>query len=126
MAKELAKLDQRFTVKNDVTIKGAQIDHLVLFEQGSLRKAFVIETKLWGGDITGTASSRYWDQHKDGAILQLYSPIKQNQKHCEVVRQKYGFIPVQSVVCMCGKGNFPRLEGVVHLSELTDYLCAKV
>lgn len=120
--KELQKLDERFTVKNNVKISGCQIDHLVIFKDDNIKRAFVIETKLWGGNITGTENSTNWQQHLNGANKEMYSPIRQNFKHCTAVKFKYGFIPTYSVVCMCGKGSFPNIEGVVHLSDLIDYL----
>ena len=62
-----------------------QIDHLVLGDDALL----VLETKSYGGVITGKPVDAEWFQHlNDGAVRTPFmNPLRQNFRHCQAVEQ---------------------------------------
>ncbi len=88
VARELARgLDNAHYVFNDLSIRSgfraAQIDHLVVGPGG----VFVIETKNWGGRITGGARDPAWTQEGDGTrpARRHENPVLQNERHVRVL-----------------------------------------
>lgn len=92
----------------DVTLpsgKGtAQIDHIVVSPYG----IFVIETKNWAGLILGNEIQEQWMRiHRDEKNW-FYNPIKQNQKHVQVLQSflKLDANKFVSVIAFVGNAQF--------------------
>lgn len=88
VAQELARgLDNAHYVFNDLSVRSgfraAQIDHLVVGPGG----VFVIETKNWGGRITGGARDSAWTQEGEGTrpSRRHENPVLQNERHVRVL-----------------------------------------
>ncbi len=104
VADRLAELDDRHAVFNDLTVRSglrrAQLDHLVVGPHGVV----VIETKNWGGTLSGGAGDPIWKQTRPGRPpRRLDSPLRQNERHIAVVREwlvrgGLGHVPVDSLV----------------------------
>lgn len=81
---------QYFHVFNDVLLEigntSCQIDHIVV----SIFGIFVIETKNYGGTIFGHENDNKWTQIIADKKYMFYSPIKQNERHIEVLRRCLG------------------------------------
>ena len=84
---------------NDVLLEigntSCQIDHIVV----SIFGIFVIETKNYSGIIYGKEKDNKWTQYLGDRKYRFYNPIKQNERHIEVLKQCLGcpkeyFIPV--------------------------------
>jgi len=100
----LNELPDNFIVLNNVRywFKKCQIDHMVICNDVKL--IFVIETKMWGNDKV------YGD------------PVKQNEYHCRVVRNKFKGYRVINVVTFVGSipYKFRAYKCVVNENELID------
>ncbi len=97
-----------------------QIDHIV-FAGG---KCFVIETKAYSGWIFGTASDSTWTQtFNKRSRYSFQNPIRQNYKHILAVKSLIGDVTVVGVIVFT-RGTFQsgRIENVLHIKELKDYL----
>lgn len=84
-------LDDSYYIFNDLLVKHgrrtAQLDHLVVSPKG----LFIIETKNWAGHLEGDEKDEIWTQTKRTANkpIQLKSPMKQNERHLEVLRAHF-------------------------------------
>lgn len=124
---KLDLLGDDYVVENNVKINGYQIDHLVINHESM--NVFVIETKMWGGIITGDMSDEYWMQNKNGNIKAFYNPILQNRKHCNAVRKHYCGYKIHNVVVFIRNKNTPKSRCIISVNELNDYIyrvCNKV
>lgn len=88
VAQELARgLDNAHYVFNDLSLRSgfrrAQIDHVVVGPGG----VFAIETKNWGGRITGGPRDPVWTQHAEGTrpARRHENPVLQNERHVRVL-----------------------------------------
>lgn len=117
VAEQLSKLDCRFKVRNNFRCGRCQIDHVVFFGN----EIFSIETKNWSGCTVGRKSDRTWTQNGE----QRYNPIKQNKKHCEVLKSLYPTRTVHGIVVFTN-GAFPDIQGVISDVELLDYIYESV
>lgn len=88
VAAELARgLDYDHYVFNDVSLRSglrtAQIDHVVVGPGG----VFVVETKNWGGHVTGGPRDPTWTQQGDAARppRRHENPVLQNERHVRVL-----------------------------------------
>lgn len=112
VAQELARgLDNTHTVFNDLSLRSgfrrAQIDHVVVGPGG----VFAIETKNWGGRITGGPRDAVWTQHGDGSrpSRRHENPVLQNERHVRVLEaflRAGGLpdVPVVSVLVFASRG----------------------
>ncbi len=112
VARELARgLDNDHYVFNDLSLRSgfrrAQIDHVVVGPGG----VFVIETKNWGGRITGGPRDAAWTQHGDGTRppRRHENPVLQNERHVRVLDaclRSGGLagVPVVSVLVFATRG----------------------
>lgn len=107
----------------------SQIDLVVATKVGIL----VFEIKDYSGWIFGKGSQSYWTQ-----VLaygeekhRFYNPIKQNQKHISVLRDrllKYAEVPFYSIVVFYGNcllkdvSEIPPATYILYASELSSYL----
>jgi hypothetical protein len=121
--RRLNSLSEDFIVENDVHLDGVQIDHLVI--NHSLQLCFVIETKLWGGKITGTSKDDLWRQDKNGKIKLLDNPIMQNKYHCRVVKNFYQGYHIFNIVVFVKNKNIPHLRCIVNENGVTNYIIKK-
>ncbi|MCX7817924.1 MAG: NERD domain-containing protein [Kiritimatiellae bacterium] len=104
VADRLAELDDRHAVFNDLSIRSglrrAQVDHLVVGPHGVV----VIETKNWGGTLSGRATDTTWRQDRPGRpSRRLDNPLRQNRQQVTVVRAclagaQLGHVPVDPLV----------------------------
>lgn len=113
MAERLAaELPDDTLIVNDIVLaegrKTAQIDHFVLSPRG----IFIVETKTWGGRISGRMDSPSWTlQGHRGRPLALKNPVWQNRRQAGFVRRMLraeglDWPDVQSIVAMAA----PRCE----------------
>lgn len=101
-----------------------QIDHLVLAD----RAVLVLETKTYGGTITGSVEDYDWHQHlKDGAVRTAFlNPLRQNFRHVRAVErlvQSIGSaIAIQGHVVSAGRADYaPQIrDSVVMLPAMAD------
>ena len=89
VAQSLAReLDDTHYIFNDLTLRSglrtAQIDPVVVGPRG----IFVVETKNWGGRITGRARDATWIQTRDPAAppRRMQNPLLQNARHAAILR----------------------------------------
>lgn len=118
--KRINKLGKDFIIDNNVHLDDLQIDHLVV--NNSLKLCFVIETKMWGGKITGSSKDDLWIQEKDGQIKYLNNPIKQNKCHCDAVRRSYQGYHTYNIVVFVKNKNVPRSRCIVDENGVRDYI----
>jgi hypothetical protein len=103
-----------------------QIDHLVWHQQA----VFVIETKTYGGHITGLVDAAQWVQHLNCGETQhvFQNPVHQNRRHCRAVRALLSGleVPVMGVIVSAGSATFSaEVRGsVVLLPDLAAFLGA--
>lgn len=72
-----------------------QIDHIVVNTYG----IFVIETKNMVGYIYGDDTKNQWTQVcDDGTVRVFENPVKQNEKHVNIIKSVLGDMPVYSIV----------------------------
>ena len=117
---KLDLLDDDYVVENNVKINGYQIDHLVINHVSM--DIFVIETKMWGGIISGDVNDEYWMQNKNGNVKALYNPILQNRKHCNAVRKHYHGYTIHNVIVFIKNRNVPKSRCIFGVNELIDYI----
>lgn len=123
VANRLSQLNENYVVEHDVHIGHNQIDHLVINHE--LKICFVIETKYWGGIITGKRNNSYWLQDKNGNIKYLPNPVLQNEHHCNEVRKHYNGYHVHSIVIFIQNKNIPRLKCIIDENGVMDYIIQK-
>lgn len=101
---------------------GAQIDHIALVGQTLL----VLETKNFSGSLRASFDASHWEKVRVGQPpSRIYNPLKQNQKHAEVVRSKVGSIEVHPLVVLVGNVRLEAdddLEDIIFLEELRPLL----
>jgi len=95
----------------------AQIDHLVLLPHAIM----VIDTKYYAGHLSGHPNDDYWRQRlrTDEDTRLIYSPFRQNEKHCAAVRaitcQTKLDIEILNRVVLTGRATVcPELKPVVR------------
>lgn len=112
----LEHLPADYVVLNDVKYNKCQIDHLVINHTKKL--IFVIETKMWKGDVIGDKKDDKWSC--DSGIYR--NPVKQNAYHCSVVQRKFKGYNVLNVVVFVKTRTFPRYKNVISEKELYEYI----
>lgn len=120
VANKLMELSEEYEVCNNVHLDKAQIDHLVICKSEKI--AYVIETKMWSGIITGKSGDTKWIQNKNGKIRYFDNPIKQNRYHCNVVRRYYTGYHVYSVIVFVGNTSIPNGTSVTIVDKLVEYI----
>ena len=125
-------------ILHDALIEGAQdhtsqIDLLIIGNRG----IYLIEVKLYAdAKIYGDTAKSKWYYYRGGKKFELYSPLKQNQKHVEYLQtflKDFGEIPCFSVVTMlCDdfkvSGTYPSntaLCNSLHAMEKAVYRLAE-
>ena len=108
VANLLAKLpNDQYHVMNDVLIEigktSSQIDHIVVSQYG----IFVIETKNYAGIVLGQEDDYRWTQVIGENRRWFYSPLKQNERHMQVIER-------------CIKRTFDEFVPVVVFSRNCD------
>lgn len=99
-----------------------QVDHIVRAADAIL----VIETKTYGGHITGTPEGGEWLQHlANNEVRHVFqNPARQNHRHCRAVEAALaGYdVPVVGAIVSAGSATFcAELEGmVVPIGRLGD------
>jgi hypothetical protein len=116
----LSNLEDKFTVINNLKFKRTQIDHLVICHECKL--VFVIETKLWGGVISGGRYDSVWQQTMNNQIKYMKNPLLQNRYHCQVVRKYYRGYHIYSIVVFVNNNNIPQYQCIVKQNELINYI----
>lgn len=101
---------------------GAQIDHVALVGKTLL----VLETKNFTGSLRASIDASHWEKARAGqAPTRIYNPLKQNERHAEVVRFKVGSIDVHPMVVLVGNvqlNSDDDLEDIIFLEELRPLL----
>lgn len=98
-----------------------QIDHIVVNTYG----IFVIETKNMVGYIYGDDDKDKWTQVcDDGTVRVFESPVKQNEKHVNIIKSVLGDTPIYSIVVFA-QDNIEdiRSDYVVASYQLKRALC---
>ena len=105
LAKLYAKAFPGALVLHDVLINGddgftSQIDLILIGNKG----AYVVEMKMFDdAKIYGDTQKTKWNYYKHGRKYEIYSPLKQNQKHIKYLRdflKGFGDIPFFSIITM--------------------------
>ena len=105
MAKIYLKTLPGALVLPDVLIDGvdgytSQIDLIVIGNRG----IYVVEMKMFDdAKIYGDTKKQKWNYYKHGKKYEIYSPLKQNQKHIEYLKtflKEFGEIPFFSIITM--------------------------
>ena len=105
MAKIFSKTVTDALVMHDVLIDGAddftsQIDLILIASKG----VFVVEVKLFNdAKIYGDVNKSKWYYYKHGHKYEIYSPVKQNSRHIEYLKEflkDFGELPFFSVITM--------------------------
>lgn len=105
MAKVFSKTMIDALVLHDVLIDGAdgytsQIDLILIGSKG----LYVIEVKSFSNaKIYGDAKKSKWYYYSHGKKYEIYSPIKQNKKHIEYLKEflkDFGEVPCFSIITM--------------------------
>lgn len=105
LAKLYAKTFPGALVLHDVLINGddgftSQIDLILIGNKG----AYVVEMKMFDdAKIYGDTQKTKWNYYKHGRKYEIYSPLKQNQKHIKYLRdflKGFGDIPLFSIITM--------------------------
>lgn len=107
VARLLTRLPDGFRILNDLTIAvgqhQAQIDHVIVSPYG----LWCVETKSHVGTVLGREQERNWTQVKytgrRKCNIRLYSPVRQNQVHCQrlsqLLQDRFSLqVPIHSVV----------------------------
>lgn len=105
-----------------------QIDHLVC----SAGAVIVLETKTYGGLITGDPHDATWCQLlRDGSVHTMFqNPMRQNFRHaqavCRLLDRAGLVVPVRSYLVSAGSARFvPELEPVVVTLPRLARLCLR-
>jgi hypothetical protein len=104
-----------------------QIDHIVC----GADVIIVIETKTYGGRITGAPGDPEWMQHlADGDVRHRFqNPLRQNHRHCQAVKAVLSGlnVPVQGVVISAGKAVFcdALLQIVLTIDQMAVWLAPR-
>lgn len=77
---KLNQLDSRYKTLNDIHYRNAQIDHIVEYH-GDNPFVIVIETKTWGGCVSGKVHDKHWIQKENGLTKEYYNPIKETAEN---------------------------------------------
>ncbi|WP_158744948.1 nuclease-related domain-containing protein [Acidisphaera sp. L21] len=99
-----------------------QMDHLVRASDAIM----VIETKTYGGHITGSLDSAEWVQHLAAGEVRhaLQNPVHQNHRHCRAVQVVLAglLVPIAGIIVSAGSATFcDDLKGrVVPLPRLAE------
>lgn len=105
MAKIYSKTFPNVLVLHDVLIDGAdgftsQIDLILIGNKG----IYVVEMKTFeDAKIYGDTKRTKWNYYKNGRKYEIYSPLKQNKKHIEYLKNflnEFGDIPCFSIITM--------------------------
>lgn len=105
LAKMYSKTMPGALVLHDVLIDGAdgytsQIDLILVGNRG----IYVVEVKSFAGaKIYGDTQKSKWYYYSHGKKYEIYSPLRQNQKHVEYLKtflKDFGDVPVFSIVTM--------------------------
>lgn len=105
MAKTYSKTIPSALVLHDVLIDGAdgytsQIDLVLVGNRG----IYVVEVKSFSdAKIYGDTKKSKWYYYSHGKKYEIYSPLRQNQKHVEYLKtflKEFGDVPVFSIVTM--------------------------
>jgi len=128
VAREIARLG--LPALHDVILSDSrgvtQVDHLVL----GLDAIIVIETKAFGGVITGDLQGLQWTHHLAGGTMRnsFQNPARQNYRHRSAAREiLLGLdVPVHGYIVSAGTATFcQELVGkVVPLKRLSDLFLA--
>lgn len=109
----------------------SQIDHVVITHQG----IFVIETKNYNGEITGTRDNKSWTVSNR---FKMYNPFMQNYGHIQAIKsllpdyQENRYISLVSFTMRCRFSVDPELrkiqsdELIVYDVELSEYIQRKM
>lgn len=130
--------EDRFLCFHDIMLQNGnvttQIDHIVFTRSAIL----VIETKNYAGELHGGEDSEYWTQifnylkwgrYHRSERYEIYNPLLQNKKHCEVI-QKYiwdlmdnvSVVPILCVSNSCNL-NLRITESIVlKVYQLLDFV----
>ena len=105
LAKVYAKTLPGALVLHDVLINGndqfkSQIDLLLVGNKG----VYVVEMKMYTeAKVYGDTRKNKWYYYNHGRKYEIYSPLKQNQKHVEYLKtflKEFGEVPCYSIVTM--------------------------
>lgn len=120
VANRLSQLNEEYIVEHNVHIGHSQIDHLVI--NHGLKICYVIESKYWGGIITGKRNDSFWQQDINGTIKYLPNPIIQNEYHCRDIRKSYSGYHIYSIVVFIKNNKVPCLKCIANENRVLDFI----
>jgi hypothetical protein len=130
MAKVYSKTVTDALVLHDVLIDGAdgytsQIDLLLVGNRG----VYVVEVKMFpDAKIYGDAQKSKWYYYNHGQKHEIYSPLKQNKKHVEYLKEflkEFGEVPCFSIVTMICD-DFKISGEINEKGQVTTVLCSSL
>ena len=116
----------KYHVLNDILLEigntSSQIDHIVVSEYG----LFVVETKNYAGVVYGQENDNHWTQIIGSKKNSFYNPIRQNQRHVQVLQQCIGrplneFVPVVVFSRNCSL-NVNTCTPVLYADTMMDFI----
>ncbi len=127
VAQLLARFPDDWFIFNDMVVRGAQIDHIVVAPTG----VYTIETKNYKGTIYGNAEKQKWSQVIDHHKTTFYNPVKQGIGHSVALSKfleesDFKKVWVDTIVVFTEPSVklkvFSSKVPVLYLSDLRDFL----
>ncbi|MCI5946982.1 MAG: NERD domain-containing protein [Oscillospiraceae bacterium] len=115
---------EEYVLLNDVMLPTpygtTQIDHIIVSVYG----IFIIETKTYGGTITGGEYSEKWSEHRGGKKFTFLNPLRQNYGHVKTLEQLLNypndvFFPIVAFSGEC-KLKVQSAQPVIYMKQLKE------
>lgn len=115
---------EEYLILNDVMLPTSfgttQIDHIIVSVYG----IFIIETKTYGGTITGGEYSEKWTEYRGGKKFSFQNPLRQNYGHVKTLGQLLGytddvFFPIVAFSGEC-RIKVKSAQPVIYMKQLRE------
>lgn len=103
--------------------KTSEMDHVLVRQNG----IFCIETKAWGGRITGSEKDEFWLRQRGGSFEKMKNPLVQNAGHVRTLKRVLGEKNIKCKVVpviVFAKNNASSVDcgNVVNLRDLDRWI----
>lgn len=115
---------EEYLLLNDVMLPTSygttQIDHIIISVYG----IFIIETKTYGGTVTGGEYSEKWTEYRGGQKFSFQNPLRQNYGHVKTLEQLLDypndvFFPIVAFSGEC-KLKVQAAQPVIYMRQLKE------
>lgn len=129
LAKNYAKVTTDALVLHDVLIDGengytSQIDMILVGTKG----LYVVEVKMYAdAKVYGDGNKSKWYYYNHGKKYEIYSPVKQNQKHIKYLKEflkEFGDVPCFSIVTVICD-DF-KVSNINRTEEINTVVCGSL